>query len=187
MARAKAAGMKAALMAGFVMVAVACGGKAKPDSTAAGQGGDKHEVGQTCAMGPDCQMGQMSEMGGKGEMGEMAGMPPQIAKFHETLAPRWHAPQGPQRMADTCAVIAQLHTEAEAVAAAPLPNGADAAAWSASGKQLTEAVTALDAPCKAKDAAAFEPAFAQVHKSFHHAMEAASAHGPEHGEHEHQH
>ena len=32
-------------------------------------------------------------------------MPPEIAKFHDVLAPRWHAEKGPQRMKDTCAAI----------------------------------------------------------------------------------
>lgn len=163
-ARAKAAGMsmKTALI-GMLVAAVACGGKTAPDqgakSSEMGQDGAKHE---------------------KGEKGEMANVPPSIAKFHDTLGPRWHAPQGPQRMTDTCAAIGQLQADAAAIVAAPLPSGADATAWSASGKQLTEAVAALDATCKAKDAAAFEPAFTQVHKSFHHAMEASMMHG-EHG------
>jgi len=38
-------------------------------------------------------------------------------------------------------------------------------------------VNGLDAPCTAHDAAAFEPAFAKVHQSFHHVMEAAAEHG----------
>jgi hypothetical protein len=164
-------GMKAALMV-MLAAAVACGGKATPD-----QGGKPAELGQD---GAKHDKGQ--------EMGEMAAMPPPIAKFHETLAPRWHAPQGPQRMADACAAIGQLHADAGAIVAAPAPAGANPGSWSASGQQLAEAVTALEATCKAGDAAAFEPAFMRVHTSFHHAMEAAMAkHGDhgEHGEHEH--
>jgi hypothetical protein len=169
--------MKAASMIVLVMAAVACGGTAPPAQPAKPM--DMAPDGQKCEMGPDCKMAGMGE---KGEMGEMANMPPQIAKFHDTLAPRWHAAQGPQRMADTCAAIAQFHTDADAIATSPAPSGGDAAAWSAGGKQLTEAVAALDTTCKAKDAAAFEPAFGSVHKTFHHLMEAASGH---HDEHEH--
>jgi hypothetical protein len=171
-------GMKAALMV-MLAAAVACGGKAAPD-----QGGKPAELGQD---GTKHDKGQ--EMGR--EMGEMAAMPPSIAKFHETLAPRWHAPQGPQRMADACAAIGQLHADAGAIVAAPPPAGATPGSWSATGQQLAEAVTALEATCKAGDATAFEPAFMRVHTSFHHAMEAAmpkhgdhDEHG-EHGEHEH--
>jgi hypothetical protein len=166
--------MNAALM--VMLVAAACGGKATPGSTPVGmEGGQKHEMAQRCEMGEQCKMG------GKGEMGEMANMPPPIAKFHETLAPRWHAPQGPQRMTDTCAAIGQLQADAAAIVAAPAPDGADAGSWSAGGQQLAEAVTALEATCKAHDAAAFEPAFARVHTSVHHAMEASMTH--EHGDH----
>jgi hypothetical protein len=159
--------MKPALMSILVVAAVSCGGPAKPDSTAMGPAGDKHEMGQM------------------GDKGEMASMPPSIASFHDTLAPRWHAKHGPQRMTDTCGAIAQFHTGADAIVAAPPPSGGDAAAWSAGGTQLAEAVATLDTTCKANDAAAFEPAFERVHKTFHGLMEAASGHHDEHGEHAH--
>jgi len=175
------------LMAVVFVVAAGCGGAAKPDSTAMAMEGQKHEMGQKCEMGQRCEMGQQREAGEQGQQGEMASMPPQIAKFHDTLAPRWHAPHGPQRMADTCAAIAQLRADADAIATAQPPSGGDAARWSAGGKQLTLAVAALDTTCKANDATAFEPAFERVHETFHHLMEAASAHHDEpgkHGEHE---
>lgn len=160
-------GMKTALIGMLVAATVACGGKAAPDqgakSSEMGQDGAKHE---------------------KGEKGEMANVPPSIAKFHDTLGPRWHAPQGPQRMTDTCAAIGQLKTDAAAIVAAPAPAGANAGSWSSGGQQLADAVTALEATCQAKDAAGFEPAFTRVHTSFHHAMEASMPPG-EHGEHGH--
>lgn len=152
-------------------VVVACGGAHKPDSTApleSARNSQKHETGHT------------GHMGGS-EADEMAGMPPTIAKFHATLAPRWHAAQGPQRMADTCAVIAEFRSEADAIVAAAPPGGSDAAAWSAGGKQLADAVLALDRACKASDGAAFEAAFGEVHERFHGLMAAAG------GEHEHEH
>jgi hypothetical protein len=179
-----------ALVMGLIMVAAACGGTAKPDSTAkpAGMMGEQCQMGEKGQMDEKCQMGQMGDKGGMGEKGEMANMPPQIAKFHDTLAPRWHAAHGPQRMADTCGAMAQFHTDADAIATSQAPSGGDAAAWSAGGKQLTEAVTALETTCKANDAAAFEPAFERVHKTFHGLMEAAMGQHGEHGEHgEHHH
>jgi hypothetical protein len=169
----------------ILVAAAGCGGTANPRATPMDMaGGQKHGMGQKCEAGPECEMGKQGEMGKHGEMGEKANMPPSIAKFHETLAPRWHTPQGPQRMTDTCAAISQLHTDAAAIVAAPAPDGANAVSWSAGGQQLAEAVTALETICKAKDAAAFEPAFARVHTSFHHAMEAAGGHGG-HGAHGH--
>jgi hypothetical protein len=155
----------------LLVAGVVCGGKAKPDATATNPDGQKQEI------------GQMKEMGQKDEPGAMANMRPEIAQFHDTLAPRWHAEHGQQRMADTCAAIAQFRADAEAIAASQAPSGGDAAAWSAGGKQLTEAVAALEKVCQAKDAAAFEPAFERVHTTFHGLM-AASGHGA-HGEHAH--
>lgn len=162
--------MKSALMVVLVLAAVACGGKVKPDSSsqpADPSGGQQHAA----------------QAGHAGEKSEMSAMPPQIVKFHDILAPRWHAERGPQRTADTCAVIAQFQADADAIVAAPVPEGASPEAWSAGGKQLVEAVVALGETCKANDAAAFEPAFERLHTSFHHVMEAASAQPGGHAEH----
>lgn len=172
----------------LVVAAVACGGKAKPNSSgpstdldlALDRSGQKHEGGQKHGENQSHEGGQKHE---EGEAGEMAHMPPPLARFHETLAPRWHAPHGPQRMTDTCAAIAEFHAGAAAVAATPSPDGGDAAAWSAGQPQLTEAVTALETTCKANDAAAFEPAFERVHKAFHGLLEAAGGHHDEPDEH----
>lgn len=111
-------------------------------------------------------------------------MPPVLAKFHDTLAPRWHAAQGPQRMADTCAALPELHRDAEAIAAAEAPKQGDPVAWSMGGKKLTEAVAALGATCRSKDADAFEPAFARVHETFHGLMEAAGGHDGDDDDHD---
>ena len=66
--------------------------------------------------------------------------------------------------------------------AAPAPERRDAAAWSAGGKQLAEAVNALAATCKGHDASGFETAFGHVHEQFHGLLEAAGE--PEHGDHD---
>ena len=154
---------------GLLLAAVGCGGKAADPGMPSelGRDGQKHEVHE----GSQASVKPTDPASEPGEPDEQ-GMPASLAKFHDTLAPRWHAERGARRMADTCAAIAQFHADADAVAAAPPPQGADAAAWSAGGKQLTAAVVGLDATCKANDAAAFEPAFAQVHQRFHGLMEA---------------
>lgn len=170
--------MKTTLVA-IVVVAAACGGTTKPETTARSESDD---TGRMAAMGQKHEAGG-GHMGGgeKHEMGEMA-MSPQISKFHDTLAPRWHAQPGPQRMADTCAAIPQFHADAEAIAVAEAPSGGDAAAWSSGGKQLIEAIAGLDATCKAKDATAFEPAFERVHGTFHRVMMAGGGHHEESSE-----
>src|ERR1043165_7049671 len=86
-------------------------------------------------------------------------MRPEVAKFHDALAPRWHATKGEQRMSDTCGAVPEFRTDAEAIAKAP-PAG-DAAAWTTRTQDLTDAVSALDATCQSHDATAFELAFAK--------------------------
>jgi hypothetical protein len=158
--------MKTALTVFFV-AAAACGGS-KQDST-------KPEVSQEAR----AHEGE----GHKGEHGN-AGMP-QIAKFHDTLAPRWHAAKSPQRMADTCSAMAQFRTDADAIVATPPPRADDAATWTTRSQALSESVAALETTCKANDAVAFEPAFERVHHSFHAVMEAAGGHHEEHSKGEH--
>jgi hypothetical protein len=70
-------------------------------------------------------------------------------------------------MTDTCSAIPELRAEAEAIVASTPPAAANPGDWSANAKRLGDAVTALDAPCKANDAAAFEHAFSLVHEHFH--------------------
>jgi hypothetical protein len=85
-------------------------------------------------------------------------------------------------MADTCAAVPELRSRADAIVAAPAPVGRDAAAWELGGKQLAEAAAALEAPCQAHDAAAFEAAFTQVHERFHGVLEAATGERGENGD-----
>jgi hypothetical protein len=113
---------------------------------------------------------------------EMAQMPPEMAKFHDVLAPRWHAAQGPQRMKDTCDALPEFHAQADALAKATPPTGANADTWTTGTRALVDAVANLDTTCKANDATQFETAFAKVHDSFHGLMAAAGMHheGEEH-------
>lgn len=129
----------------------------------------------------DTRMGKGGPTGEMNEMNEMAAMPPEVKKFHETLAPRWHAEHGPQRMTDTCAAIPQLRADAEAIVTSTPPTAANPADWSGNAKQLTDAVAALDATCKASDAAAFEHAFALVHNNFHGLLGVAGGFELQHG------
>ena len=132
--------MKTALTFVVVLAAACGGGKSKPAATT-----------EAKQMAP----------------GGMMNMPPELAKFHDVLAPRWHAEKGPKRMADTCSAVGEFQADADAIAKATPPAGGDAAKWGTGAKSLTDAVVALDGTCKANDATAFEPAFEQVHNSFH--------------------
>ncbi|MBA3460385.1 MAG: hypothetical protein H0T46_10520 [Deltaproteobacteria bacterium] len=148
--------MKTALTIAFVLLA-ACGSKkSAPTTTTPKTGGGEH--------------------------GDMV---PEVAKFHDVLAPRWHADKGPKRMTDTCGATAELQANADALGKLAPPAGTDAAVWTGKTQELTSAVGALDGTCKANDAAAFEPAFERVHTSFHAVMEATGGHkgGEHHGDH----
>ena len=155
--------MKTRLSLVLVLVAAAaCGGKKSApatDTTASavkpGGGGDHH-----------------------------ANMLPEVAKFHDVLAPRWHAEKGAKRMADTCGAMAEFQANADALTKVAPPATTDAGAWGTKTQELVTAVGALDGTCKANDATAFEPAFERVHTSFHSVMEASAPAGAEkHGEH----
>lgn len=111
---------------------------------------------------------------------EHANMPAEIVKFHDILSPRWHAEKGPQRMKDTCGAIADFRGGAEAIGKLAAPAGSDATKWTASTKELGDAVSGLDQACTA-DEPKFEEAFHRVHEGFHAVAELAG------GENEHEH
>ena len=111
-------------------------------------------------------------------------MPPEIAKFHDLLAPRWHADKGAQRTKDTCAAVADFAASADAVAKSTPPAGSDAAKWTAMTKELVDAVAILHATCEPLDDTKFEEAFLHVHQGFHHVLEAAGGPGEGHEGHD---
>ena len=116
---------------------------------------------------------------------EMANKPPELTKFHDVLAPHWHAEKGPQRMKDTCAALPEFHADADAVAKATPPTTANADKWTAGTRELTASVGGLDDACKGSDEAKFEAAFEKVHVAFHGLLEQGGGHhmeGMEHGE-----
>jgi len=158
----------------------AMSGRASPTGQPAEPAGDEADEAKTDAehgkAGEAKADAEHAEHGKAGEAHEMAQMPAPVAKFHDALAPRWHADKGAKRMADTCAAVGELRSDAAAIVAAPAPAGSAPATWKSGGSELAAAVDALGATCKAKDAAAFEPAFARVHTSFHRVMEAGMAH-----------
>jgi hypothetical protein len=139
----------------LIAIAAACGSKS-PGSTTPSEGDQAHAAGGS--------------------------QPTPLAKFHGTLAPRWHAAAGPQRMTDTCAAIPEFRADADAVAAAGPIGGGDPAAYASGSKELTASVAALDSSCQAKDAAGFETAFTRVHDSFHKLTEVSGEGHAKHGE-----
>jgi hypothetical protein len=136
-------------------VTIACGGKHPP----AQQHGDEHAPAEH-----------------HGDEHHHA-LPPELGRFHDELAPRWHAEKGPDRVKSTCDAIPEFRSRADAVAKAAPPSSATGDAWTAGTKQLVDSVAALDAKCRANDATAFDSAFAQVHESFE-ALAESAMHAP---------
>lgn len=159
------------------MAAAGCGGASRPDATDPLETARTHQTHDTS--GGHAEAGR----GGTAEMEEMVAMPPSVSKFHATLAPYWHAQEGPRRMADTCAAIGEFRAGADEIIASPAPERSDTAAWASGGKQLAQAVTDLEGTCKANDAPAFETAFAALHERFHGLITAAHGEPGEHSDH----
>lgn len=133
-----------------------------------------------------------TEQHAEGQEGmEHKNMPAEMTKFHDVLAPRWHAEKGPQRMKDTCAALPEFKADADAIAKATPPEKANADTWTASTKALVDSVAGLEPVCTANDATKFEDAFHKVHESFHATMAAAGMMEEKHeggeGAHEHEH
>jgi hypothetical protein len=155
-----------------LVLAVGCGGKKSAPATSS------TAPAETGGSGGHQEMAHHEDM-------EHAEMPAEMSKFHDVLAPRWHADKGAKRMKDTCAALPEFHANADALAKATPPTKANADTWTAGTRALVDAVGGLDAPCKANDGAKFEAAFTKVHESFHGLMAAAGMHGEEGKEGEH--
>lgn len=117
------------------------------------------------------------------EHGEHAGsaehpmeMPAEMQAFHDVLAPRWHAPQGAQRMKDTCDAVTQLQSNADAIGKATPPTTANADTWTNATRALVDAVSELATACQGGNMGTFEAAFTKVHEAFHALMAAAGMH-----------
>jgi hypothetical protein len=139
-----------------VLVAAACGGKKTPATS----GPTGTGAGATATSGA----------------GEHANMGPEMTRFHDVLAPRWHADKGDKRKADTCASVPDFKSNAAALANSAPPPSAEAASWSTATQELTVAVGGLEAAC-ASSPNDFEAAFERVHTIFHAVMELGEAKG----------
>jgi hypothetical protein len=152
------------------LFAAACGGKSAPAAHAA------HGESSGSAEGPMA-----------GHEGEHDDMSPELKKFHDALAPRWHATQGAKRMTDTCAAVPEFQSDADAIGKATPPATANADTWTAGTRSLVAAVGKLADACKTSDSAKFEASFSDVHDAFHSLMGMAGMHHGEEGNGEHEH
>jgi hypothetical protein len=96
-----------------------------------------------------------------------------IDKFHEQLAPLWHAPESPKRVTDTCAAAGTLHGLANDIVMAGAGEGTAPDYLDATHK-LVDAVAALHKECGTADRKDFAAKFAAVHEAFHAVAERAA-------------
>ena len=140
-----------------VAVLAACGGTKTPATTGP-TGADGSGGGHTPGAGEHAHMGA------------------EMTRFHDVLAPRWHAEKGDKRKADTCAAVPDFQSHAAALASTASPPSAEAASWSTATKELIVAVGGLEAAC-ASSPNEFEAAFERVHTVFHAVMELGETKG----------
>ena len=103
-------------------------------------------------------------------------MPSEMHAFHDLLSPRWHAPQGAQRMKDTCDAVPQFQSSADTIGTATPPTTANADTWTNATRALVAAVGELATACQGGNTGTFEAAFTKVHEAFHALMAAAGMH-----------
>jgi hypothetical protein len=96
-----------------------------------------------------------------------------VETFHARLAPLWHAPEGAQRVADTCAAAGDLHGLANGIVNAGAPAGA-APDYLDAAKKLVDATAALHTECGTTERKDFAPSFTAVHEAFHGIVERGS-------------
>jgi hypothetical protein len=146
--------MTRTLSLAFLLAVAACGGKDKGSATTTTTTEQHGEH-------------------GSGHAGEHHDLTPELKGFHDILSPLWHAPQGAQRITDTCAAIEKLTMAADAVGKATPPVSTNADTWTAGTRALVTDVAGLEKECTAKDPGRFEAAFTKVHDDFHVLMEQA--------------
>lgn len=145
------------ILASLLITAVAsfgCGGKSKSEMTDPCKDmpmdGDHHE--------------EMHE----GEEHAEPELTPEMARFHDVLAPLWHAEAGPQRVDDTCEASGHMLDLSNDIQKAPTPEGADETAWIEAVQTLMIDITHLQDACpQVPGGVTFDDAFTNVHESFH--------------------
>lgn len=93
--------------------------------------------------------------------------PPALSRFHDALAPLWHARRDAQWAANACAAAGELDRRAQATAQAAPPQGMSAEEYAAGAGRLAAAVTALAEACAAGAQGEVEARMAEVHRAFH--------------------
>ena len=122
----------------------------------------------------------------EGEQHEEHQLPPAMTAFHDIMAPLWHANEGEQRVADTCAKLPDMVDGVEAISDEGAPEGTPAVdAWLAAVSDLSSQLETLQQVCEGGppstaegsypaegSLAEFQAEFTGVHDAFHAVMAA---------------
>ena len=94
---------------------------------------------------------------------------PEVGAFHDLMAPKWHAPAGDARQADTCGAVVAFKDAAAKIGAAAVPAKAAAqeGSWHNAVADLNIAIGGLESACAAAGRPSFDAAFQDLHDAFH--------------------
>src|SRR5512140_1254821 len=128
----------------------ACGGGAPQPAAPDGHEhapGHEHEHEHGAGHEHDGEHGHHGE-----EHAEHQDLPPAVKDLHETLAPVWHLPKGPERAAKTCEKALSMHDKSVVIQNAPTPERAKEtgkeAEWKAAAAELVVSGKALVTECE---------------------------------------
>ena len=110
----------------------------------------------------------------EGEQSEDHQLPPAMTAFHDIMAPLWHANEGEQRVADTCAKLQDMADGVEAISDEGAPESTPhEGVWRDAVSDLSSQVEALQDACEAGPSLEeFQGQFTGVHDAFHAVMAA---------------
>ncbi len=95
--------------------------------------------------------------------------PGAIQQFHQLLAPLWHSQPGRDRVDAACNRATQLHTLAQNIASATVPERAqrDTAGWNKAVEDMIVSIDRLSRACGEKGVADAEAALVAAQRAFH--------------------
>ncbi len=147
----------------------ACGGAAPP-APAAPAAPDGHEKGREKEHDHSHEKGEGHGHHGE-EHAEHQHLSPQVKDLHETLAPVWHLPKGPERAAKTCEKALAMHDKSVVVQNAATPDlvkeHGKEAEWKAAVAEMVVSGKALVTECEKEGRPAVEERLTAFHERFH--------------------
>lgn len=95
--------------------------------------------------------------------------PSSVYQFHQVLAPLWHSQPGRERVDAACSRASELHTLAQDIASAAVPERAqrNTVGWNEAVKDVITSIEQLSRACGENGGANAEGALTDVYRAFH--------------------